>query len=145
MTQGNIIAWLGSLEAIVSRHHTGSGSTFPVHPPQIIHKSFRFFIRCKVAARSVFRLEHNVRFGPKEPTQCLALSLNSRTKYRKENDERSGGLARLLWKERYPDRHLHLLRPQIHGVARSHHLEVDPHRRRWARSRKPVDRYPRQH
>ena len=71
MTQDNLITRLGSLEAIVSRHHTSSRSTFPEHPPQVIHKSFRLFIRCKVAARIMFRLEHDVRLGAKESKQLF--------------------------------------------------------------------------
>ena len=78
MIRDSLIARLGSLEAIMSRHHTSSRSTFSKHPPQVIHKGFRLFIRRKVAARVMFRLEHNVRLGAKESAQRFALSLKPR-------------------------------------------------------------------
>jgi hypothetical protein len=115
--QHDLIAWLGSLEAIMSRHHTSSRSTFPEHPPQVIHKCFRLFVRRKVATRIMFRLEHNVRLGAKESAQMIRTEPQTTENPQRENDERSGGLARLLWKERYPDGHLQLLHLQIQGVA----------------------------
>jgi len=118
MTQGNPIAWLGSLEAIVSRHHSSSRTIFPEHPPQIIHKSFRLFIRRKVASRSMFRLEHNRRFGANEPTQCVvALSLNPRTKHKRKNERTLGGPGQPLSERKIPRR------------APSHPASANPWRR----------------
>lgn len=60
----------------MSGDYSSSRSTLPEHPPQITRERFRFFVRCKVAAGSMFRLKHDFRFRAKEPVKRFALSLD---------------------------------------------------------------------